>query len=731
MFVQPFESFDSELESHETRTVPSTKLASSLSASLKELGSEMQNIDPYKTIKRGEPPIRAETENNSILFDTSTQRTRGVIHALSRAQDDLSRPKPEEQQVPGYKGFHANMSQPQEKSRAIYYMTYSDPPSKTILYDVMCKLAKSINEKKMPFAIIVGDYPVYLLLLELKSEKAVQFSIILPFIAPFHIQMSFICAIYKRFKGSGISDVLVAACVTAEGWQPAAILEFKLRGWVLVFVLSTSVREKIPNAVSTTQLLPSTHAAGTWSNHEDKCEDSSCVTCKRGFYGQGSCNMTCNQHCMLGYCNSSTGACKYGCVNTSNYSLTSPWYGPSCSESCISNCSLGRCFRNGTCYLGCKNGTFGEKCEDACPKNCYKNCKKIGGECDDGCKSGFYGKYCNRSCSMNCLGGRCQQNGTCYNCTVGFQGDTCKKTCPKQCASCLQHVDNCTGCKDGRYGHKCIVCDNCKGKCRFNDGRCTDGCKDGYYGDHCNVSCSSGCQSSVCDQSIGKCSLGCTPTMYGRSCDQTCSRNCMEGQCHNRSGMECSIGCRAGFWGQYCGRPCGGACLRCNRSSGSCMNCTKGTYGRHCEKNCSLNCFERKCNISGTCVSDCISSYHGNNCSFRCPKHCSTCDQESGTCSKCVTGWTGEQCEDEESDPIDTGDEEIALYLTAAADNGTSDVGPQWNDICGRVSSATTSTDLDSLADTSLSRLLTSSAARTSSSIVNIREGGDTGGSVV
>ena len=96
-------------------------------------------------------------------------------------------------------------------------MTYSDPPSKTILYDVMCKLAKSINEKKMPFAIIVGDYPVYLLLLELKSENAVQFSKILPFMGPFHIQMSFIYAIYKRFKGSGISDVLVAAGVIAGG----------------------------------------------------------------------------------------------------------------------------------------------------------------------------------------------------------------------------------------------------------------------------------------------------------------------------------------------------------------------------------------------------------------------------------------------------------------------------------------------------------------------------------
>lgn len=69
----------------------------------------------------------------------------------------------------------------------------------------------------MPFAIIVGDHPVYLLMLELKSENAELFNKILPFMGTFHVQMSFIYTIYKRFKGSGISDVLVAAGVIADG----------------------------------------------------------------------------------------------------------------------------------------------------------------------------------------------------------------------------------------------------------------------------------------------------------------------------------------------------------------------------------------------------------------------------------------------------------------------------------------------------------------------------------
>jgi len=60
------------------------------------------------------------------------------------------------------------MSNADEKSRAIYHMTYANPPSKTIVNDVMCKLAELIEEKSMPFAVIVGDHPVYVLMLELK-----------------------------------------------------------------------------------------------------------------------------------------------------------------------------------------------------------------------------------------------------------------------------------------------------------------------------------------------------------------------------------------------------------------------------------------------------------------------------------------------------------------------------------------------------------------------------------
>ena len=53
----------------------------------------------------------------------------------------------------------------------------------------------------------------------MKSENSLKFEKIIPILGPFHQQLSFIYCICKRFRGSGISDVLVSAGVIAEGWS--------------------------------------------------------------------------------------------------------------------------------------------------------------------------------------------------------------------------------------------------------------------------------------------------------------------------------------------------------------------------------------------------------------------------------------------------------------------------------------------------------------------------------
>ena len=96
--------------------------------------------------------------------------------------------------------FHAYMSQPDKKTSNLPYDTLT-PHSKTVLYDVVCKLARALEDKKMLFAIIVIDRPVYSLLLELKNENPQLFSDILPLMKAFSIHMYYISVIYNIFKG--------------------------------------------------------------------------------------------------------------------------------------------------------------------------------------------------------------------------------------------------------------------------------------------------------------------------------------------------------------------------------------------------------------------------------------------------------------------------------------------------------------------------------------------------
>ena len=95
-------------------------------------------------------------------------------------------------------------------------MTYPDIPNKHVLNDVMMNIVKVLQRKYMPFAVVVGDQPVYTLLVEMKNEHPQEYDKIIPFLGPFHTQSCMIHAMYKRYKGSGVADLLVAAGVIAE-----------------------------------------------------------------------------------------------------------------------------------------------------------------------------------------------------------------------------------------------------------------------------------------------------------------------------------------------------------------------------------------------------------------------------------------------------------------------------------------------------------------------------------
>ena len=116
-----------------------------------------------------------------------------------------------------FSGFQATVKPPVTKSKPYYFLTYPSPPHKAVVHEVMDRMVTAANTKNMPFIQLVGDQPVYVLIVQVKYEHPDQFSVILPTIRPFHINCSFIYAMDKRFRGSGLSDILVTDGVIAEG----------------------------------------------------------------------------------------------------------------------------------------------------------------------------------------------------------------------------------------------------------------------------------------------------------------------------------------------------------------------------------------------------------------------------------------------------------------------------------------------------------------------------------
>ena len=212
MFIQP-EDLQVKPGDINNRYVEKTVIAQTI---------EHNKLSTFQGSERKDLPIRQKTTLPTPYEKvTSNQRTNAVIHTLLRGNMINGRPDPTEQAIPSFSGFQASISTPIQQSKAYYHHTNPRPPRKVVCYDIMYKLSAMIKEKDIPFLVLVGDYPVYAFFLELKTAHPVLYADIIPNLGAFHMQMSFLSAMNKRFMGSGISEVLVAAGVIQSGVDQA------------------------------------------------------------------------------------------------------------------------------------------------------------------------------------------------------------------------------------------------------------------------------------------------------------------------------------------------------------------------------------------------------------------------------------------------------------------------------------------------------------------------------
>ena len=142
---------------------------------LSEKASEMQTVIPYKTTKRGEPPIHSEP--TTFSSSTDPQCKRSIIHVLAHADRNDDHPAVTELTIPSCSGFHASLNVEHGKSKAYFHMSYNQSPIKSVikLNDIMNKFTNIITVKHMPFAFLVGDLPVHVLVTLLKAENSVRY----------------------------------------------------------------------------------------------------------------------------------------------------------------------------------------------------------------------------------------------------------------------------------------------------------------------------------------------------------------------------------------------------------------------------------------------------------------------------------------------------------------------------------------------------------------------------
>jgi hypothetical protein len=199
--------------------VPAARLSKKkeISAQLRQKCAELTKVHQCRCQpgSKSEPPARPMVD--LPVNGTAPQHARSVIHALSRIDTDGSRPPPQQQQVPGSSGAQSCHHLPHNKSKPYYHTTYNEPPNKSVMHDIMIKQLNAMHKNNIPFSFLVGDLPTYKTIIQLKAENAQMFKDIVPILGAFHQQMSYMYAVYKRFKGSGMADTLVTAGVVVEG----------------------------------------------------------------------------------------------------------------------------------------------------------------------------------------------------------------------------------------------------------------------------------------------------------------------------------------------------------------------------------------------------------------------------------------------------------------------------------------------------------------------------------
>ena len=170
MFVQPENQAPADLENH--------RLVWVNQKDLKILSDQQNKVRPYKTIKKGVPPLRKNF--NIAPNPTKPMQVEQMMHFILRPGNEHEPVPPKEQTISSFAGFQARIQSKPQKSKPYYFLTLPTTAHKSEVHEVMPRLADAVKERRMPFLQLVGNQPVYALISQLRNENSKAFEKILP-----------------------------------------------------------------------------------------------------------------------------------------------------------------------------------------------------------------------------------------------------------------------------------------------------------------------------------------------------------------------------------------------------------------------------------------------------------------------------------------------------------------------------------------------------------------------
>ncbi|XP_053390936.1 multiple epidermal growth factor-like domains protein 10, partial [Mercenaria mercenaria] len=228
------------------------------------------------------------------------------------------------------------------------------------------------------------------------------------------------------------------------------------------------------------------------------------------------------------------------------------------------------------------------------------------------------------------------------------------------------------GFNDCRYRYCPLHC-----KCEKN--ACVS-CGDGYFNvsSSCISKCPSTCVSCSAKDKCSSCREGkyngyefdMTDRLQLNNCTHGCRENCIFCSSYNncsqcvlgKYGMTCQRDCSVGCENKICQIESGNCTCKINFSGRNCTDCVPGKFGELCEKTCPMFCKNKRCDkSSGNCLDGCIlativgetcnacvNGSYGDVCNATCPNNCKdvNCERDNGECSYgCKDNFTGKKCE--------------------------------------------------------------------------------------